>query len=74
MKSGLSGLMGQGQLHEFNKGKVPGPAIMTPPWDSCPWHLGTWVSGGSGSIRLTVGLDNLKGTNNSVILWYPSVN
>ena len=25
------------------------------------WHLGTWFSGGLGNVRLTVGLDDLKG-------------
>jgi len=25
------------------------------------WHLVTWFSGGLGSIRFTVGLDNLQG-------------
>ena len=25
------------------------------------WHLGTWFSGGLGSVRLMVGLDDLKG-------------
>jgi len=25
------------------------------------WHLGTWFSGGLGSVRLTVGLDDFKG-------------
>jgi len=25
------------------------------------WHLGTWFSGGLGSVRFTVGLDDLKG-------------
>ena len=35
------------------------------PWryylkDVQTWHLGTWFSGGLGSLRLTVGLDDLK--------------
>ena len=25
------------------------------------WHLGTWFSGGLGSVRFMVGLDDLKG-------------
>ena len=25
------------------------------------WHLGTWFSGGLGSARVMVGLDDLKG-------------
>ena len=29
------------------------------------WHLGTWFSGGLGSVRLTVGLNDLKGLYDS---------
>jgi len=35
------------------------------PWrylkDVCMWQLGTWFSGGLGSVRLMIGPDDLKG-------------
>ena len=31
------------------------------PKDVMTWCLGTWFSGGLGSVRFTVGLDDLKG-------------
>ena len=37
------------------------------------WHLGTWFSGGVGSVRLSVGLNDLKGLFQSK-LFYDSMN
>ena len=35
--------------------------MQTVPWSSSSHLLGTWFSGALGSVRFTVGLDDLKG-------------
>ena len=60
--------------------RLPREVVESPSWrylkDVQMWCLGTWFSGGLGSIRLTLGLDDLKGPfqpkwfYDSMILWF----
>jgi len=45
--------------------RLPTAVVESPPWryfkNVQTWHLGTWFSGGRGSVRLMVGLGDLMG-------------
>ena len=64
-RGGLDWMLGKNLFTESIGTGYPGKWLRHHPWrcfkDLLTWRLGTWFSGGLGSVCFMVGLDDLKG-------------